>query len=48
MPATSQQTAGFKAGRDRSLRWVSTAIAALAAAVAILVVAMVAVVLGIS
>jgi hypothetical protein len=48
IPAASRRTAGFTAGRDRLLGWLSTAITVVAAALSILVVASVAVVLGIT
>jgi hypothetical protein len=48
MPVASRRMAGFKAGRDRLLRWFANTVTALAAALAILMVAMVAVVLGIT
>jgi hypothetical protein len=48
IPAASPRTVAVRSGRDRLLRWLSGAITSLCAAVAILVVAMVAVVLGIT
>ncbi len=48
IPSELPRAVAFRAGRDRLLRWLATAVTVLTAAIAILVVAMAAVVLGIT
>jgi hypothetical protein len=48
MPVALPRAVAFRAGQDRLLRWFATTVTVLTASVAILVVAMAAVVLGIT
>jgi hypothetical protein len=48
VPSAWPRAAAFRAGRNRLLRWLATAVTVIAASIAILFVAMAAVALGIS
>jgi hypothetical protein len=48
IPSELPKAVAFRAGRDRLLRWLATAVTVLTAAIAVLVVAMASVVLGIT
>jgi len=48
MPAALPRAVAFRAGRDRVMHWVATAVTVLTATVAVVVVAMAAVALGLT